>query len=204
MKNILGNVNERDNSYDDSASASVKSSVQNENEEDKADRTQEMKDSNYENSMMQSLSYNTENIEERVSDMANFYKYSKLQSTARKIPVHKFMAQMEKDSEEIKDLLKQGKKDRRILQAKLTKSENDVSTCCSLLINKVFKNLDLFRKDMLEIIQKNQNETALISKEISQLSHDLQQSKRDLLNINSQILNEEHDVGILSYSKEIY
>lgn len=202
MKNILGNVNEKENSDYDSASASIKSSIQNEADDERAERSKEMQES-YDNSLMKSLSYNTDNIDEKVTDMANFYKYSKLQSTARKIPVHKFLSQMEKEAEEIKDLLKQGKKDRRILQAKLTKSENDVSTCCSSLISKVFKNVELFQNDMLQMIEKNKAESVLISKEINQLNLELKASAREILAINSQIKNEEHDIGILSYSKEI-
>lgn len=202
------NVNEKEDSAYDSASPSVKSSIREREEDDhelfQKSQSMQMEDEiENEDPLMKDRSYNTENIETRVSDMANFYKYSKLQSTARNLPVHKFLGQMERESEDIKGLLQEGKKERRILKAKFSKTENDVSHCCNNLLSKVFTDIDLFRNDMLSIIQKNIKDTNMVNKELDVLKHEFQQSKKDTLVVNSLLKDGEHDLGLLSFTKEI-
>lgn len=206
MSRLLGNVNEKEDSAYDSASASEKSSIKevsknSENYEQSENNYQY--DGGYDDPNMKSLSYNTENIDSKVSDMANFYKYSKLQSTVRNIPVHKFLNIIEVEEKEVKDLLIDGKKQRRILKAKLSKTENDVSCTCDNLVSKGFKDIEAFRQDMLKLIQKNIKEAISIGKDIAQCDFEMQQAKKDTLVLNSILKDAEHDLGLLSYTKEI-
>jgi hypothetical protein len=206
MSRVLGNVNEKEDSAYDSASASEKSSIKeiskNSDNYEQSENNYQY-DGGYDDPNMKSLSYNTENIDSKVSDMANFYKYSKLQSTVRNIPVHKFLSIIEAEEQEVKELLRDGKKQRRILKAKLSKTENDVSITCDNLVSKGFKDIEAFRQDMLKLIQKNIKEAISIGKEVAQCDFEMQQAKKDTLVLNSIIKDAEHDLGLLSYTKEI-
>lgn len=209
MNRTLGNVKEKDDSaFDDESVTNSNKSSKNEkslhfdhnnsNYDYERDRDSQIDDPN-----MQSLSYNTANIEDKVSKMENFYKYSKLKGNVRNIPLHKFMSLMENETKEVKELLQEGKKQRRILQGKFCQTENDVILTCDNLIMKGFNHIDQFRQDMLKIIQKNNSDTQKIIKEAEVLEQEINKSKKDIFNLNTMLKDAEHDLGVLNYTKEV-
>lgn len=217
---MLKSINQKEDSGYDSGSISVKSSLKDnselqnndysqqnpsnkhkENQFDNEDYNENQYESGIEDPNMKSLSYNSLNIHENVENMSNFYQYSKLQAMSRKVPIHKLQQSIQSEALEVKDLLLEGKKERRILCAKLRKSENDVSKTCEILMSKGFGHIEMFRKDMISLINKNRSESVEIKNEMDRIEVSINQLKKDVLVMNSLLKECEHELGVITYSK---
>lgn len=216
MKNFLSEVVENNSIYNDRKDGDISSNLENSEESvarieyNKLNKDIQYSHNNNEDileyscdSKMEDKSYNTVNIENNVTNMAYFYKYSKLQGNNKNIPIHKLMSNIQKDTEEVKSLLKEGKKQRRILQSKFIRTENKISENCETLLKKVISDLHTFKDDMNNIIKSNDNNTQKIIKEINSINKEIYDAKKESIAINSLVKECENELGTLNFTNNL-
>ena len=125
--------------------------------------------------------------------------FIKLKTTAKNIPVHRLLANLEREAEYTNLLLKQGKKQRQIINSKLITSDNQATDCAQKLLQKVITDLDLYRKDMRKIIKKNMDNTTLISKEVYEMNGELKRLNKEFECVDSLLKEAEDNLGIIDY-----
>lgn len=193
-------------SRQDSLSHSIGDSLRSSfNESNRTNRTEEMNyasDSNYNNNIksdyQEDLHINKDFYDVNYG-LGSLDSFIKLKSTAKNIPTYKLLALLEKEAEYAKNILAEGKKERRIMESKLITSENESIKCAQNLVTKVVCDLDSFKKDMRSMIKQNMDFTSNISNELYNLKMEYKQLMKSY-DIVVDLVNEgEEKVGIIDY-----